>query len=307
MMGAFPSSASETPRRTWPTPTSGASTITNFVFGTGETLPELHLHYKTLGTLRKTVSRDGRAATNAVLIMHGTGGSSDNFLNDNFAGALFNEGQLLDASRYYIILRDAIGHGRSSKPSSTGLHARFPRYTYDDMVRADHHLLTQHLGVEHLRLAMGTSMGGMHTWLFGTTYPDFADALMPLASLPAPIAGRNRMWRKIIVDAIRADPRYRDGEYAADDPPLTGLRTAASMMTLMVSAPLHLQHEAPTREAADRLLEEQITARMQAMDANDLLYALEASRDYDPRPGLHRITVPSSQSTRRMIKSTPRN
>ncbi|KAI0379571.1 alpha/beta-hydrolase [Hypomontagnella monticulosa] len=291
-MGTVDSSESYISERTWPTPTRRDFTITNFVFGTGETLSELHLHYQTLGVLQKKASRDGRATTNAVLIMHGTGGSSDNFLNDSFAGELFSAGQLLDASRYFIILRDGIGHGRSSKPSSTGLHALFPRYTYDDMVRADYQLLTEHLGVEHLRLALGTSMGGMHVWLFGTTYPDFATALMPLASLPAPIAGRNRMWRKIIVDAIRADPKYRDGEYADDDPPLTGLKAAASMMTLMVSAPLYLQREAPTREAADRLLEEQIATRMQAMDANDLVYALEASRGYDPRPGLHRIAAP---------------
>ncbi|KAI0128134.1 alpha/beta-hydrolase [Hypoxylon sp. NC0597] len=291
-MGNLIPSASDTQSRTWPTPTHGDFTITNFTFGTGEILSELHLHYQTLGTLRTTTSRDGRTTTNAVLIMHGTGGSSDNFLNDDFAGQLFNVGQLLDASQYFIILRDAIGHGRSSKPSSTGLKTRFPRYTYNDMVRADHQLLTEHLGVAHLRLALGTSMGGMHTWLLGGIYPGFADALMPLASLPAPITGRNYMWRKMIVDAIRTDPSYRDGEYTADEPPLAGLRTAASIMLLMVLAPLYLQNEGRTREAASSWLEEQIATRMGSMDANDLVYALEASREYDPRPGLPRISVP---------------
>ncbi|KAI1376303.1 alpha/beta-hydrolase [Hypoxylon crocopeplum] len=278
--------------QTWPTPTRGDFTIADFAFGTGETLPELHLHYQTLGTLQTRTSRDGRTTTNAVLILHGTGGSSDNFLNDEFAGQLFGAGQPLDASRHFIVLRDAVGHGRSSKPSSTGLRQRFPRYTYADMVRADYQLLTRHLGVDRLRAVLGTSMGGMHVWLWGGTYPGFADALMPLASLPAPVTGRNRMWRKMIIDAIRADPAFCDGEYAADAPPRVGLTTAAGLMTLMVSAPLRLQHEGPTREAADRLLEEQIQTRMAAMDANDLLYALEASREYDPRPGLGRICVP---------------
>ncbi|KAI1410287.1 alpha/beta-hydrolase [Hypoxylon sp. FL1857] len=291
-MGDWIPSAGDTQLRRWPTPTRGDFTIANFTFGNGEILSELHLHYQTLGSLRTTISRDGRVTTNAVLIMHGTGGSSDNFLNDDFAGQLFNAGQLLDASRYFIVLRDGIGHGRSSKPSSTGLRARFPRYTYEDMIRADHQLLTEHLGVAHLRLALGTSMGGMHTWLLGSTYPGFADALMPLASLPAPITGRNRMWRKMVIDAIRTDPKYRDGEYATDEPPLAGLTTAASIMLLMVSAPLRLQHEGPTREEADRWLEEQIATRVRPMDANDLVYALEASREYDPRPGLPRINVP---------------
>ncbi|KAI1142004.1 alpha/beta-hydrolase [Hypoxylon sp. FL0543] len=291
-MGDWIPSASDTQLQRWPTPSHGDYTITNFTFRTGETLPELHLHYQTLGTLHTTTSDEGRTTTNAVLIMHGTGGSSDNFLNDDFAGQLFNAGQPLDASRYFIILRDGIGHGRSSKPSSTGLRARFPRYTYEDMVRADHQLLTEHLGVARLRLALGTSMGGMHTWLLGGTYPRFADALMPLASLPAPITGRNRMWRKMIIDAIRTDPRYRDGEYAVGEPPLAGLTTAASIMLLMVSAPLRLQREGPTRDAADRWLEDQIATRVRGMDANDLVYALEASREYDPRPGLSRINVP---------------
>ncbi|OTA95290.1 hypothetical protein M434DRAFT_28975 [Hypoxylon sp. CO27-5] len=286
------SSVSDTQSPTWPTPTHGHFTITNFKFGTGETLAELHLHYQTLGTLRTKASRDGHTTTNAVLIMHGTGGSSDNFLNDDFAGQLFNVGQLLDASRYFIILRDAIGHGRSSKPSNTDLRARFPRYTYSDMIRADHQLLTEHLGVAHLRLALGTSMGGMHTWLLGGTYPGFADALMPLASLPAPITGRNYMWRKMIIDAIRTDPNYRDGEYTTDEPPLIGLKTAASIMLLMVSAPLQLQNEGPTREAAGHWLKEQIATRVASMEANDLVYALEASREYDPRPGLTRTSVP---------------
>ncbi|KAH9892066.1 homoserine acetyltransferase [Xylariomycetidae sp. FL2044] len=273
----------------WPATTHGDFTIHDFPFDSGETLPALRLHYQTLGHLRSTA--DGRR-TNAVLILHGTGGSGDNFLNAQFAGALFNAGQLLDAARYFIILRDGIGHGRSSRPSTTGLRTKFPAYVYADMVRADHRLLTEHLGIRHLRLVMGTSMGGMHTWLWGGAYPGLMDALMPLASLPVPIAGRNRMWRHMVADLIRSDPVWLGGDYPPDAPPTLGLTAAVHLLILMGSAPLPLQREAPTRDAADRWLEARVRAGLEGLDANDLLYALDASRDYDPRPGLGNIRVP---------------
>ena len=191
------------------TPVEGDFTIRDFRFETGESLPELRLHYRTLGT----PSRDASGVVrNAVLIMHGTGGSGAQFVSRQFAGALFGPGQLLDATRHFIILPDGIGHGRSSKPSD-GLRARFPRYGYDDMVTAQYRLVTEGLGVNHLRLVMGTSMGGMHTWLWGEKYPDFMDALMPLASLPVQIAGRNRMMRRMIMDSIRNDPEWKNGDY----------------------------------------------------------------------------------------------
>src|SRR5438046_226905 len=189
-------------------PAEGDYVITDFRFASGESLPELRLHYATFGR----PGRDARGTVrNAVLILHGTGGSGRQFLRDVFAGVLFGPGQLLDTSRYYVILPDGIGHGRSSKPSD-GLHARFPHYSYDDMVRAHYRLLTVHLGVNPLRLVMGTSMGGMQTWVWGVTYPDYMDALMPLATLPVEIAGRNRIQRKVILDGIRRDPEWRGGE-----------------------------------------------------------------------------------------------
>src|SRR5206468_5091962 len=194
---------------------------------------------------------------NAMLILHGTGGSGRQFLRDVFAGVLFGPGQLLDSARYYIILPDGIGHGRSSKPSD-GLHARFPHYTYDDMVRAHYRLLTEHLGVNHLRLVMGTSMGGMQTWVWGETYPDFVDALMPLASLPAEIAGRNRVWRRMAMHAIRNDPEWLGGEYKTQ--PLRALNTAEDLLLLVGSAPLFWQKQAPTRDASDKLYADRLKA-----------------------------------------------
>lgn len=273
----------------WPPATRGEFVAGDFTFDNGDTLPELQLHYQTLGTLK--TSRDGRA-TNAVLIMHGTGGSGDQFLSAQFAGQLFNPGQLLDAQVYFIILRDGIGHGRSSKPSTSGLKGRFPQYRYGDMIRADHRLLTEHLGVGHLRLAMGTSMGGMQCWLWGEAHPGFTDALMPLASLPVQISGRNRMWRKMAMDAIRADPAWNRGDYPLDQQPRAGLTTALDILTLMSSSPLQYQAEAPTRNAADSFLEAKIQNALASTDANDLLFALGASFDYDPRPDLHKITAP---------------
>jgi homoserine O-acetyltransferase/O-succinyltransferase len=269
----------------YPAPRQGDFLIQDARFQTGEALPELRLHYTTLGA---PISDAMGMVRNAVLLLHGTGGTGQAFLREQFAGVLFGPGQLLDATRYFIILPDAIGHGQSSKPSD-GLRARFPRYTYDDMVAAQHRLLTEGLGVNHLRLVMGTSMGGMHTWLWGTRYPQFMDALMPLASLPAQIAGRNRMFRRMIIDAIRNDPEWRAGEYT---PQPHGLVTAIYTLLFMVGSPLRWHQQAPTRAAADALFDELVQGYLAQLDANDLLYQVDASRDYDPAPDLERIEAP---------------
>jgi homoserine O-acetyltransferase len=215
--------------------------------------------------------------------MHGTGGSGKNFLAPQFAGELFGPGQLLDAARYYIILPDAVGHGGSSKPSD-GLHAHFPQYDYDDMVAAQHRLVTEGLGVNHLRLVMGTSMGCMHTWVWGTTFPDFMDAMMPLACQPVEIAGRNRMWRKMVMDAIRTDPDWKGGEYA--EQPKQALRNAIGLLLIAGSAPLHMQKDLPTRDDVDEYIDKYMKSRMAGLDANDLLYQVNASRNYNPSPKL---------------------
>ena len=268
-----------------PAPAAGDFVMDEFRFDSGETLARLRIHYVTLGTPHR--ESEGRV-DNAVLVLHGTGGTGRQFLSEPFAGVLFGPGQLLDAGRYYLILPDGIGHGGSSKPSD-GLHARFPRYGYRDMVRAQHRLLTEGLKVDHLRLVAGTSMGGMHTWLWGETYPGFMDALMPLASLPVQIAGRNRMMRRMVIDSIRNDPEWKGGEYAA---PPRGLASAVYTLLFMVSSPLQWQKAAPTREAADRFFEEQVKARLSGVDANDMLYQFEASSDYDPAPELEKIQAP---------------
>jgi homoserine O-acetyltransferase len=268
-----------------PRPAEGDVVLKNFRFTSGETLPELRLHYRTLGEPR----RDAQGVVrNAVLILHGTGGTGGQFTGRTFAGELFGPGQPLDASKYYIILPDDIGHGRSSKPSD-GLRAKFPRYGYVDMVEAEYRLVTEGLRVNHLRLVMGTSMGGMHTWMWGSLYPDFMDALMPLASLPTQISGRNRAWRRVVIDAIRTDPEWSNGEYTTQP---QSLRTAAQMLWLVSSNPLLRQRAAPTLADADRVLDEYVANYLKTGDANNILYALEASRDYDPGPGLERIKAP---------------
>src|SRR5438552_5226753 len=267
------------------TPQEGDFVVRDFGFKSGEKLPELRLHYMTLGTLARDAQ--GRA-TNAVIILHGTGGSGRQFLAPQFANMLFGGGQLLDTSRYYIILPDGIGHGRSSKPSD-GLHTRFPQYDYDDMVAAQYRLVTEGLKVDHLRLVMGTSMGCMQSWMWGEAYPDFMDALMPLACLPVEIAGRNRMWRKMLMDAIRNDPEWKGGEYTTQ--PRAALRTAQDLLVIAGSAPLQGQKNYPTREAADKYVED-AGARSTSLDANDLLYQVNASRTYDPSAGLDKIKAP---------------
>lgn len=269
----------------FPAPAEGDFVMHNFRFASTESLPELRIHYRTIGQPQ----RDARGVVrNAVLILHGTTGSGAQFIRPEFAGELFGAGQPLDATRFFLILPDGIGHGRSSKPSD-GLHVRFPHYGYLDMVEAQYRLLTEGLGVGHARLVMGTSMGGMHTWVWGERHPDFMDALMPLASLPTQISGRNRVWRRLIMDAIRYDPEWQNGEYRSQPP---SLRTAAQMLFFMSSNPVLRQREAPTLAQADATLEGFVAGPMKAEDANDVLYALDASRDYDPGPGLEKITAP---------------
>jgi homoserine O-acetyltransferase/O-succinyltransferase len=270
---------------TAPAPVEGDYVIKGFRFASGETLPELRLHYRTYGT----PDRDAQGVVrNAVLVMHGTGGSGANLTGRTFAGELFGPGQPLDAAKYYIILPDAIGHGRSSKPSD-GLRAKFPRYGYADMVEAQYRLLTEGLGVNHLRLVTGTSMGGMHTWVWGARYPDFMDALLPLASLPDQISSRNRAWRRVVIDAIRNDPEWQRGNYTSQP---QSLRTAAQMLWLVSSNPARRHAAAPTLAEADRQLDEYVANYLKTGDANNILYALEASHDYDPAPGLPKIKAP---------------
>jgi homoserine O-acetyltransferase/O-succinyltransferase len=270
-------------------PVEGDYVIRDFHFASGEMLPELRLHYTTLGKPHRDAH--GRV-NNAVLILHGTGGSGRSFLNEHYSGVLFGKGQLLDATKYFIILPDGIGHGKSSRPSDA-LRARFPQYTYADMVAAQHTLVVQGLEVDHLRLVMGTSMGCMHTFMWGEAYPDFMDALMPLACLPVQIAGRNRLWRDLITDAIRTDPQWLQGEYKSE--PLGALRTAAGALLIAGSAPIQMQIALPTRDAADEFLDKFMQRELDDLDANDLLYQVSASRDYDPSGGLEKITAPLMQ------------
>jgi homoserine O-acetyltransferase len=267
-------------------PKEGDYVVRNFKFVSGETLPELRLHYTTYGTPHR--GRSGRI-DNAVLILHGTGGDGHQFQRPQFADVLFAPGGLLDPAKYYLILPDGIGHGKSSKPSD-GLHAKFPRYDYDDMVAAQFALVTAGLGVNHLRLVMGTSMGCMHSFVWGETYPKFMDALMPLACLPVQIAGRNRMWRKMTTDAIRNDPAWQGGEYKSQ--PLAGLRTASDFLILAGQAPLLAQKTYPTRDAVDAFVETTTARNFATLDANDFLYQVDSSRNYDPSPKLGKIEAP---------------
>src|SRR5436190_16675886 len=267
----------------YPTPTEGDYTIRDFKFTSGETLPELRLHYRTIGKPEKDAQ--GKT-THAVLIMHGTTGSGAQFVpQPEFADQLFAKGHPLDATKSFIILPDGIGHGKSSKPSD-GLHAKFPHYGYLDMVEAQYRLLTEGLGVNHLRLVMGTSMGGMHTWVWGEVHPQFMDALMPLACLPTEISGRNRVWRRMIIDAIRGAPDWQNGEYETQP---HGLRVAIETLYFVANNPIQRLKDAPTLPMADKLLDKYIANSLTNMDANNVLYALEASQDYNPGPGLNRI------------------
>ncbi len=251
----------------------------------GSVLPELRIHYTTLGSPRRNGA--GRV-TNAVLILHGTTGTGRGFLTPSFAGELFGPGQLLDSATHYIVLPDGIGTGGSSKPSD-GLRAKFPRYRYADMVTAQYRLLTEQLRVNHLLLVLGTSMGAMQSWMWAERYPDFMDGVVPLASLPTQIAGRNRMMRRLVSQSVRSDPEWKDGNYASQP---HGLFGALEILFTMTSSPRYLQRIAPTRDSADAYIDSWIRARLRNTDANDFIYQFEASADYDPAPELEKIRAP---------------
>ena len=280
-----PSSATPAPAATkWPT-TDGSVTLPNFKFGTGETLPELKLHYLTLGTPHRNAAGH---VDNAVLLLHGTGGNAHTLLNPIFSNVLFVPGGVLDIQKYFIILPDDIGHGESSKPSD-GLHMKFPAYDYDDMVRADR-LMLDEMKVDHLRLILGTSMGCMQGFVWGETYPDFMDALAPFACLPVEIAGRNRMMRYMAIQDIKLDPAFDGGEYKTE--PEDGLRGANEMLLIMGTTPLLAQKAAPTRQAAEQYIDGYLQRTMTHTDANDMIYYLNASRNYNPEPKLETIKAP---------------
>ena len=278
-------SAQRPPAQTWPT-TDANYTIANFKFGTGETLPELRLNYITLGTPH----RDAAGHTdNAVLLLHGTGGQADTLMNPVFADVLFGPGQPLDITKYYLILPADIGMGKSSRPSD-GLHMRFPQYDYDDMVRSQHQMLLEGLHVDHLRLILGTSMGCMQAFVWGETYPGFADALAPFACQAVALAGRNRMWRYMAISAIKNDPDFLNGEYKIE--PIHGLTFANELNIIAGSAPLQMQKNYPTRAQAEKYVDDSVARSLKSTDANNYIYYMNASRNYDPSKGLGKITVP---------------
>ena len=277
----LPRAAVATP---WPT-READFTIPNFRFASGETLPALRLHYTMLGQPHRDAK--GRI-DNAVMVLHGTGGTGKQFLQPQFAGQLFGPGQPLDIGRYWIILPDNIGHGASSKPSD-GLRMHFPNYDYADMVEAQYRLLRDGLGIQRMRLIMGTSMGCMHGFVWGETHPDYVRALMPLACEPIALAGLNRMWRQLAIDGIKADPAWAGGDYRAE--PVLGLRTAESLLFVAGAAPLNYQTLYPTRDKASAYASQRVTDAIASLDANDLIYQLDASRTYDPWAGLEKITT----------------
>jgi homoserine O-acetyltransferase len=269
----------------WPT-TDGTFTIDNFHFKDGETLPHLRLHYLTLGHPHKDSAGQ---VDNAILLLHGTGGDAHSLLNPVFSNVLFPPGGVLDIDKYFIILPDDIGHGQSSKPSD-GLRAHFPQYDYDDMVASQHTMLTEGLHVDHLRLILGTSMGCMQAFVWGETYPTFAQALAPFACLPVELAGRNRMMRYMIIQAIKLDPTWQHGDYKTE--PVEGLRTANELLLVMGSAPLQMQKQAPTRAAAEAYVDKYLAGAMARSDANDIIFQVDASRNYNPAANLEKITAP---------------
>jgi|CZKZ01.1.fsa_nt_gi homoserine O-acetyltransferase len=268
----------------WPT-VDGTVVLPDFRFGSGETLPQLKLHHLTLGTPHRNAAGH---TDNAVLLLHGTGGNAHSLMNPLFSNVLFGPGAPLDITKYFLILPDDIGHGQSSKPSD-GLHAHFPAYDYDDMVRSQRMMLDE-MKVDHLRLILGTSMGCMQTFVWGETYPGFADALAPFACLPVPLAGRNRMMRYMAIEAIKQDPAWMGGEYKTE--PKQGLHNANEMIFIMGSSPLQMQKTAPTRELAEKYVDDRLGRADSSTDANDLMFYVNASRNYDPSSKLDRITAP---------------
>lgn len=260
--------------------------LKDYVFTTGVHMPEVKIHYTTLGT----PSRDSKGnISNAIMILHGTGGTGHQFFQPQFANALFGPGQPLDTSKYFIILPDNLGHGKSSKPSD-GLRMAFPKYDYSDMIATQHELVTKVLGIRKLKLILGTSMGCMHAFMWGSRYPEAVEKLAPFACLPVEIAGRNRMWRKLSIDAIKSDPAWNSGNYAS--PPMSGLRTAATLSLVAGANPLALQVQYPTRAAAETFTDEAFARTVNRNDANDIIFQLDSSRNYNPWPTLAAIRAP---------------
>lgn len=270
VLAAFAAGAAD-----YPAPKEGSWIARDFRFHTGEVMPELRLHYTTVGD----------PSGEPVVILHGTAGSGANFLSPGFAGELFGAGQPLDASKYFIILPDAIGAGKSSKPSD-GLRAKFPQYNYDDMVTAQYRLVSEGLGIRRVRLVLGNSMGGMHAWIWGVKYPDVMDALAPMASQSTEMSSRNWMMRRLIIDSVRNDPEWNNGNYTTQP---RALRVANAFYGIATNGgTLAYQKLAPTRAAADKFLNDRMAAPFNA-DANDFMYQWDSSRDYNPSPGLERI------------------
>jgi len=284
LLVAFAAQAAAPPAKVWPT-REGDVVLKDFRFRDGESLPQLKIHYTTLGSPHRNVAGQ---IDNAVMVLHGTGGDGKQFLRPQFADELYGPGEPLDIRKYYIILPDNIGHGKSSKPSD-GLRMKFPKYDYADMVEAQRQMLAS-LGIRHIRLIMGTSMGCMMSFMWGEEHPDFASALMPLACEPIEIAGLNRMWRQMLIDGIEKDPAWDGGNYTQE--PVQGLRTAASILVIAGGAPLNLQKIYPTREAAKAYAEQAVDRYIGEMDANDTIYQFESSRNYNPWPNLEKISAP---------------
>ncbi len=285
LLAALALQSAAVPVKTWPTK-EGDVVLKDFRFRDGESLPELRMHYTTLGSPHRNAAGE---IDNAVMVLHGTGGDGHQFLRPQFADELYGRGQPLDIQKYWVILPDNIGHGKSSKPSD-GLKMRFPKYDYDDMVGAQHRMLTEALGIHHMRLIMGTSMGCMMSFVWGETYPGFASALMPLACEPIEIAGLNRMWRQMVIDGIEEDSAWQNGYYSKQ--PQQGLRTAESILFIAGGAPLNLQKNYPTREAAKAYVEQRVESGMAELDANDMIYQFDSSRNYNPWPNLEKISAP---------------
>ncbi len=285
LLAALAAQAAAPAPKSWPTHEADV-VLEHFRFHDGESLPSLRMHYTTLGAPHRDAAGE---IDNAVMVLHGTGGDGHQFLRPQFADELYGPGQPLDIRKYWIILPDNIGHGKSSKPSD-GLRMKFPKYDYADMVLAQHRMLAERLGVHHMRLIMGTSMGCMMSFMWGEMYPDFESALMPLACEPIEIAGLNRGWRQLLIDGIAKDPAWNGGNYTQE--PEEGLRTAASILVIAGGAPLYLQKQYPTREAAKDYVEQAVARELADMDANDTIYQFDASRDYNPWPDLEKITAP---------------
>jgi homoserine O-acetyltransferase len=270
LLGALGAQAADPPQ-----PQQGDFFVKDFRFHTGEVLPELRLHYMTLGA----------PTGEPVLVLHGSSGSGQTMMAKSFAGELFGPGQPLDAAKYFIIIPDAIGSGRSSRPSD-GMRAHFPKYSYEDMVTAQYRLVTENLGIHHLKLVIGQSMGGMHAWMWGEMYPDFMSVLMPMGSQPTAMSGRNWMLRRMLIEMIRSDPAYNNGDYVEQPP---SFRLAATFFSMATSGGTRaLYRAAPTRAQADKVVEARLARRFSA-DANNYIYSYEAARDYDPSPGLEKI------------------